>query len=114
MTPAAEALFKDYWINWPNQLNTLRFYEENGITTTGLPEVLSSMPTAVVVRRDGISVSIQQCIDDSRVKTKSAAGVAKPRRRGPYNRMIRLIKQGAGPYQIAIAKAEKKATSCGA
>jgi len=102
VTPAAEALFKDYFIVWQNQLNTLRFYEQVGDKVVGLPTVIWSRPSKVTAFKGGMNVKIQQCIDPSTVKVKHAAGAqVQEKNVGPYIRKISLSKTDAKPYRVS-------------
>lgn len=102
VTPAAEALFKDYFIVWQSQLNTLRFHEQVGDKVVGLPTVIRSRPSKVTAFKGGINVTIQQCIDPSTVKVKHAAGAqVQEKNVGPYIRRISLTKTDVKPYRVS-------------
>jgi predicted small lipoprotein YifL len=111
VTPAAEALFKEYWITWPNTLNTLRYLEANGVTKSGVPTVVSSQPKKVEEGSKDVTVVIRQCIDDSNVKTVSEAGA--PSSTGPatpYVRLITMKKVSSTPWRIVGADGDKAQT----
>lgn len=117
VTPAAEALFKDYFIVWQNQLNTLRFYEQVGDKVVGLPTVIRSRPSEVTTFKGGINVTIQQCIDPSTVKVEHAPGAqVQEKNVGPYIRRISLTKTDAKPYRVSElfdVTSGKKVKPCG-
>lgn len=112
VTPGAEALFKEYWLTWPNTLNTLRYLEDQGITTHGNPRVIWSK--LAEVQRAAKTVIIAQCIDNSTVKTESRAGTPDvPNERPPYIRNIRMDKVGKNAWRITSAEpVKKKAQPC--
>ena len=68
-TPAAEQLFKEYFLGWQNQLSRLRLYESSEVQIHGVPTVLDSRPTRVALSKDGQSVTIRQCVDFNPVST---------------------------------------------
>jgi hypothetical protein len=98
VTPGAEGLFKEYWNPWPNTLNTLRVYEQNDITVSGLAKVIWSKPTAVKQGKAWTQVTIEQCIDPSTITVLPAAGGSK--KQGPYVRTITMDRTDAKPFMI--------------
>jgi hypothetical protein len=114
VTPAAERLFKEYWLTWPNTLNTLHYLEEQGITRTGRPEVIWSKPNEIIDRGNATTVVIRRCIDDSNVKVESRAGTPEePEESGPSLGEITMDKVGDNPWRITSADAvEDEGDSC--
>jgi hypothetical protein len=102
VTPAAKALFKEYWVSWAVPLNRLTFYEQVGDKVVGVPKVLWSRASKVAnFSGGGISVTIQQCIDPSTIEVKHAPGAqVQEQKQGPYIRRISLTKAGATSYRV--------------
>lgn len=76
-TPAAKALFKEYWIAWQIEAARLEMYEKNGITVSGLADVLWSKAKSIELTDTDTGaprVVIQQCIDPSTITVLPPAG----------------------------------------
>lgn len=90
-TPAAEALFKEYWVAWQIEAARLKMYETNGITVSGLADVLWSKAKSIDLTNTETGaprVVIQQCIDPSTITVlpPASGGTDTP----PYLRTITL------------------------
>lgn len=111
-TPAAEALFRDYWIAWQPQYNRLKIAEENGITVSGLANVLSSKATTITLSGTP-RVVIEQCIDPTTITVLPATNEG---RKDPYLRTITLDQPDQSkPFKVASVgdiTNQKKVTSC--
>lgn len=90
VTPAAEALFKEYWSTWGVLLNRLQTYEKNGISISGTAKVLSSKAASINLS-SAKRVVLKQCIDPSPI-TDLVNGEPPERQRklDPYVRTITL------------------------
>ena len=93
-TPAAEALFKEYWIAWQIEAARLEMYEKNGITVSGLADVLWSKATSIELTKTDTGapqVVIEQCIDPSSVTSLvNGKPPEKQRDRGTFIRTVTM------------------------
>ncbi len=64
-TPAAKALFKEYFIPWQYYFGQLEQYEASDIRLNFEMKVLDSKATRIKLGADGGSVSIRQCVDST-------------------------------------------------
>jgi hypothetical protein len=116
VTPGAEALFKEYWITWPNTLNTLRVYERDGVKVSGLAKVIWSKQSSIDVRPNSRTVSIRQCVDPSTIKVAVTEGDTERSKVQPYIRTITMDQFGTQPFRISVVvdiTSGKKVTRCG-
>lgn len=100
-TPAAEALFKEYWIAWQIEAARLEMYEKNGITVSGLADVLWSKAKSIDLTDTDTGaprVVIQQCIDPSTITVlpPASGGTDTP----PYLRTITLDEPPSQQFMI--------------
>lgn len=65
-TPAAKALFKEYFIPWQYYFGQLEQYEASNIRLNFEMDVLNSEATRIKLGADGGSVSIRQCVDSTK------------------------------------------------
>lgn len=77
-TPRAEALFKQYFPSpaWQVYYQRLRTYEQVGVKIDGIPGVYWSR--AKTISNNGGSITIDQCVDYTKVKTTQRGEPAKP------------------------------------
>lgn len=88
VTPAAEALFKEYWMTYGTQLSRLETYELMEIAVSGTPEVLWSK--AARFEHDARRVVIKQCIDPAPITVYDDGEADPPIELKPYVRTITL------------------------
>jgi len=106
-TPAAQALFKEFFLNSSGQYQTLQTYEQAKIKTTGTPKIYWSKAASIgdpkKAGTQGMSTVIQQCVD-YRSTTVTAMGkpseLAKKFQR-PLVREISLKKVGNVTWLIS-------------
>lgn len=99
-TPAAEALFKEFFLDPDSQFTTLQTYDQAKVKTEGTPKVYWSKATAISDPKKagtrGMSITIQQCVD---YRTRTVTTMGKPselakRFQKPLIREIDLTKLG--------------------
>ena len=66
-TPAAKKLFQKYLTPWQAYWAQLMDYEQQKIRIGHNAETLSSEPTRIKIAKDGVSVSIRQCVDSTKI-----------------------------------------------
>lgn len=66
-TPAAKKLFQKYLTPWQAYWAQLMDYEQQKIRIGLNAETLSSEPTRIKIAKDGVSVSIRQCVDSTKI-----------------------------------------------
>lgn len=106
-TPAAQALFKEFFLNPDAQFQALQTYEQNKIKTEGTPQIYWSMATAISdpkkAASKGMATTIQQCVD-YRNRTVTANGKPsdlKKKFQRPLIREISMTKLGGTTWLIA-------------
>jgi hypothetical protein len=119
-TPAAEALFKEFFLNASGQYHTLQTYELAKVKTEGTPKIYWSKATSISDPKKagtrGMSTVIQQCVN-YRSRTVTAMGkpseLAKKFQR-PLIREISMIKVGNVTWRIAGVDdlSDRKAEPC--
>jgi hypothetical protein len=86
-TPAAEDVFRRYWVPWQVMSDLLTRYDASRIRIIGLGTVLSSVPSRIELDANGGgSLTIRQCVDFSSQRVLQAGrrppgGVDKPQLR---------------------------------
>lgn len=78
-TPAAEALFREFFLDPDSQFTTLKAYDRAKVKTEGTPKVYWSKATAISDPKKagtrGMSTTIQQCVD---YRTRTVTTMGKP------------------------------------
>lgn len=100
-TPQAEDLFKSYFPDpsWRGVFQTLKTYEQVEVKVEGLAEVFWSKATEI--SKDGLNVTIEQCVDYSTIKvTQYGKPAAADKNPGPKSRTIKLYKAKGHPWLI--------------
>ncbi len=97
LTPAADSLFRTYFVSWLNESNTLATYEKADVKIIGTPEVLSSRPRGIrLTEGGGGQVRILQCVDYSTQKLMQNGQEAPGEPDGPRLRRIEMSKTRQG------------------
>lgn len=107
VTPESQELLRDYWITWPNMVNTLTYYEKNGYAVKSLATTLWSRAGAVTKTPNGYSVVIEQCVDPSTGEMVYPDDVKVEKRdAAPYIRSIDLSSspKTGGVYKVSTLK----------
>lgn len=115
-TPQAEDLFKEYFPDpsWRGVFSTLKTYEQVEVKVEGQAKVFSSKATKI--SKDGLNVTIEQCVDYSTIKvTQYGKPAAADKNPGPKLRTVRLYKAKGYPWlilQIQDATSKRKPKPC--
>jgi hypothetical protein len=115
VTPAAEALFKEYWVAWAVPLNTLQTYQQNGLAVSGVAHVLSSVPASIDLESATASVVIKQCIDPASISVTKDGEAQASSGQKPYVRTITLDRAADRPFLVGGFKDitnSKKVSRC--
>ncbi len=66
-TPRAQALFRKYYIPWQAYWEQLQRFEQSNVRIARNANVLDSRATRVELRSEDAAVTIQQCVDATRI-----------------------------------------------
>lgn len=66
-TPAAKKLFQKFYIPWQAYLNQIERFEQSGVRIARNAEVLDSQATRIKLSGKNASVTIQQCVDATKI-----------------------------------------------
>lgn len=104
VTPAAEALFRDFFPSpaWQLVLDKLTTYEQVEVKVSGLPTIVWSKATRISVTPTGAAVAVRQCADYTVVQTTQYGSVVDREAvfNGPVLRTLRLQRSGTGEWLI--------------
>ena len=119
-TPAAQALFEQYFLDGAAQLSRLRVFEQADVRTLGLVKVFWSKARSIsnpkAAARRGLKVVIEQCVD-YRTRTVTAGGKPSPlapKFRKPLSRLVTMTRLGGSTWLIASVDdlSDGKANRC--
>ena len=106
-TPAAQALFKEFFLNSDEQFQTLQSYEQVEVKIEGVPKVYWSKALAIgdpkKASQQSMTAVIRQCIDYRPTKTTQYGKPTKPveSRQQPVLRDVHMLKVGNVQWLIA-------------
>jgi hypothetical protein len=90
-TPAAEDVFRRYWVPWQVMNDLLARFEASDVRVEGLGRVLWSKPVRVSVgSRGGGSITIRQCVSGRGIRTYQGGKLLTPSTSKPQFRSVEM------------------------
>lgn len=111
-TPAAKKLFQKYLTPWQAYWAQLMDYEQQKIRIGHNAETLSSEPTRIKIAKDGVSVSIRQCVDSTKIGAIQDGTPLRMAFTTPQLRDVNL-NRADGRWLVSQIKSSTKDRPCG-